>query len=78
MAFYSGGLFPGWRGSLLVGALVSQALVRLELDGEKVTREERLDLRERIRDVRQAPDETVWVTTDSSEGRILRLTPVKR
>jgi glucose/arabinose dehydrogenase len=78
MSFYSGALFPGWRGGLLVGGLVNQALVRLELDGEKVTKEERLDLRERIRDVRQAPDETVWVTTDSSDGRILRLAPVKR
>jgi aldose sugar dehydrogenase len=52
--------------------------VRLELDGEKVTREERLDLRARIRDVRQARDEAVWLTTDSSDGGILRLAPIKR
>jgi glucose/arabinose dehydrogenase len=78
MSFYSGELFRGWRGSLLVGALVAQALVRLELDGEKVTREERLDLRARIRDVRQARDEAVWLTTDSSDGGILRLAPIKR
>jgi glucose/arabinose dehydrogenase len=78
MSFYSGALFPQWRGSLLVGALVAQALVRLELDGEKVTKEERLNLRERIRDVRQAPDDSVWLTTDSSDGRILRLAPAKR
>ena len=78
MSFYSGALFPGWRGSLLVGGLVGQVLVRLELDREKVTKEERLELRERIRDVRQAPDGTVWVATDSSDGRIVRLAPVKR
>jgi aldose sugar dehydrogenase len=78
MSFYSGELFPRWRGSLLVGALVSQALVRLEVDGEKVTREERVNLRERIRDVRQGPDQAVWLTTDSSEGRVLRLAPVSR
>jgi glucose/arabinose dehydrogenase len=54
-------------------------LVRLELDGEKVTREERLlgDLRERIRDVRQGPDGAIWLLTDSGNGRVLRVTPGK-
>jgi glucose/arabinose dehydrogenase len=77
MAFYSGDLFPSWRGNLFVGALAGQALVRLELDGEKVTKEERLlqDLRERIRDVRVGPDGALWLATDSSNGRILRVTP---
>src|SRR5258705_10889419 len=56
MAFYTGDLVPNWRhNSLFVGALVGQMLVRLEIDGEKVGKEERLlqNLRERIRDVRQ-------------------------
>ncbi len=58
MTFYTGDLFPAWRGNLFVGALVGQMLVRLELDGEKVVKEERLlqGLNERIRDVRQGPD----------------------
>ncbi len=42
MAFYSGALFPSWRGNLFVGALRDQMIVRLTLDGEKVTGEERL------------------------------------
>jgi glucose/arabinose dehydrogenase len=77
MAFYSGDLFPGWRGNLFVGALAGQALVRLELDGDKVGKEERLlqDLRERIRDVRAGPDGALWLLTDSANGRILRVTP---
>jgi len=77
MAFYGGDLFPKWKGNLFVGALKAQLLVRLELDGEKVTREERLlqDLRERIRDVRQGPDGAVWLLTDSRNGRVLRVTP---
>ena len=77
MAFYTGDLFPAWRGNLFVGALAGQALVRLELDGEKVGKEERLlqDLRERIRDVRVGPDGALWLLTDSSNGRILRVTP---
>ena len=75
MAFYAGDLLPAWRGNLFVGALAGQALVRLELDGEKITREERLlrDLRERIRDVRQGPDGALWLLTDNSDGRILRV-----
>src|SRR5205085_3349367 len=77
MAFYTGEDFPGWRGNLFVGALAGEMLVRLELSGEKVTREERLlqQLHERMRDVRQGPDGTLWLATDSSSGRILRLTP---
>jgi len=80
MAFSTGSLFPAWRNNLLVGALAAQILVRLELDGEKIVREERLlhELRERIRDVRQGPDGAVWLATDSTSGRILRLTPAKQ
>jgi aldose sugar dehydrogenase len=79
MAFSTGDLFPGWRGNLFVGALVDRSLVRLELDGEKAVKEERLlrELRERIRDVRQGPDGALWVATDSSSGRILRVAPAR-
>jgi aldose sugar dehydrogenase len=79
MAFYTGELFPAWRGNLFVGALAGQLLARLELDGDKVVKEERLlrELRERIRDVRQGPDGALWLLTDNSSGRILRLAPAK-
>jgi glucose/arabinose dehydrogenase len=79
MAFYTGDAFPNWRGSLFVGALVLRHLNRLELAGEKVVNEERLltGLRERIRDVRQAPDGTLWLLTDARTGQVLRLSPVK-
>jgi aldose sugar dehydrogenase len=79
MAFYTADLFPNWKGNLFVGALAGQLLVRLELDGEKVTKEERLlqNLRQRIRDVRQGPDGAIWLLTDSSDGRVLRVTPAK-
>lgn len=78
MAFYAGKAFPKWRGSLFVGSLKFRFLDRLELDGTKVVREERLltELGERIRDVRVGPDGFVYVATDSAEGRILRLEPV--
>jgi glucose/arabinose dehydrogenase len=79
MAFYTGDLFPQWKGNLFVGALAGEVLVRLELDGERVTKEERLlrDLHERIRDVRQGPDGALWLLTDRDQGRILRLVPGK-
>ncbi|HEX8165681.1 MAG TPA: PQQ-dependent sugar dehydrogenase [Beijerinckiaceae bacterium] len=77
MAFYTGDKFAGWRGSVLVGALAGSLVARLELDGDKVVREERIlkELRERIRDVRQGPDGLVYLLTDSPQGRILRLRP---
>jgi glucose/arabinose dehydrogenase len=79
MAFYTGTLFPKWKGNLFVGSLVSHMLVRLELDGDTVTKEERLldTLNERIRDVRQGPDGALYLATDSDDGRILRVVPVK-
>jgi glucose/arabinose dehydrogenase len=78
MAFVSGSKFPQWTGDLLVGALRDQMLVRLELDGEKVVREERLlrGIVGRIRDVRMGPDGLVYLLTDDSEGALLRLEPV--
>jgi glucose/arabinose dehydrogenase len=80
MTFYHGAAFPAWRGNLFVGALAGKALVRLELDGEKVGKEERLltNLGERIRDVREGPDGALWLTTDNPAGRILRITPAKK
>jgi glucose/arabinose dehydrogenase len=64
---------------LLVGALAGQMLVRLTLDGEKVIKEERLLQGRvgRIRDVRLGPDGFVYLLTDDSQGRLLRLEPVK-
>ena len=79
MAFYAGDAFPGWRGNLLVGALRDEMVVRLELDGEKVVREERLikGVIGRIRDVRVGPDGLVYLLTDERDGVIARLEPVK-
>jgi glucose/arabinose dehydrogenase len=77
MTFYTAELFPKWRGSLFTGALAGRMLVRLSLDGNTVTGEERLlqNLNERIRDVRQGPDGALWLLTDSSAGRVLRVSP---
>ncbi len=77
MAFCTGDRYPGWRGHLFVGSLKFRLLARLELDGERVVREERLlpDLGERVRDVREGPDGLLYLLTDEDNGRLLRLDP---
>lgn len=82
MTFYTGSLFPAWKGNLFVGGHGTNDLVRLVLDGEKVIGEERLlkDLQpkpERIRDVRTGPDGALYVVTDGATARILKLVPKK-
>ena len=77
MAFYSGERFPRWRGNLFLGALRDQMLVRLQLDGEKVVKEERLlrGVVGRIRDVRTGPDGFLYLVTDDNNGAVFRLEP---
>jgi glucose/arabinose dehydrogenase len=79
MAFCTGNLIPSWNGSLINGALKFELLSRLTLDGDRAVKEERLlqSLHERIRDVRQGPDGAIYLLTDNSAGRILRLAPAK-
>ena len=55
LTFYTGDAFPRWRGSLFLGALSGEMLVRLELDREKVVREERPARRPRDPHPRRAP-----------------------
>jgi aldose sugar dehydrogenase len=78
MLFYTGNRFPHWQGNLFVGSLKFGLLVRLELEGERVTSEERLlDFQfGRIRDVVQGPEGDLWLLTDDSDGKLLRLSPV--
>jgi len=75
--FYTGAAFPDWQGDLFVGSLNPGALVRLELNGYKVTGETRYlgNLNERIRHVRQGADGFLYLLTDSSRGRVLRVEP---
>ncbi|SFB07210.1 PQQ-dependent sugar dehydrogenase [Azotobacter beijerinckii] len=75
MAFYDAGRFPAWQHSLFIGALAAQALIRLELDGDRIAHEERLleGLATRIRDVRVGPDGYLYLLTDETNGKLLRL-----
>jgi glucose/arabinose dehydrogenase len=76
--FYTGNAFADWRGDLLVGSLTPGGLVRLRMADGRVTEETRYAIDgERVRDVRQGPDGMIYLLTDSSRGRILRLEPAK-
>lgn len=74
MIFYKGDLFP-WKGNILASSLAG-AIVRLEIADGKVTGEERL-LKDqgRIRDITEAADGSLYVLTDESDGKVLRVTP---
>lgn len=77
LEYYTGDLFPEWKGSFLVGGLVGAKLVRLVMENGEVAGQESLlaNRGERIRDVRQGPDGAVYVLTDETDGSILRITP---
>jgi glucose/arabinose dehydrogenase len=80
MTFYTGDLFPAWKGSLFIGGMTVRSLVRLVTDAQgKVTGEERLlqDQKERIRDVNQGPDGALYLLTDNAKGRVLKVVPKK-
>jgi glucose/arabinose dehydrogenase len=77
MSFYTGNAFPAWRGNLLIGGLSSEALVRLTLDGQQVTGEQRLAMSSRIRAVQQGPDGLIYLLTDSPDGRVLKIEPAR-
>jgi aldose sugar dehydrogenase len=77
LAVYQGKMFPEWNGDLLAGALKFELLVRLDRDEKGAMKgEERLFEGEfgRIRDVRVAPDGSIYLLTDDSNGKIVRLT----
>ncbi len=75
--FYTGDAFPAWRGSLFVGGLKDERLVRLTLENDRVTGEEHLlaDRGQRVRDVRQGPDGALYVVTDEENGELWRIAP---
>jgi glucose/arabinose dehydrogenase len=80
MAFYTGELFPAWRGSLFVGGLAGKHVARLTLEGRRVIGEERLfaDRDARFRDVRMGPDGAIYLLTDAENGELLRVVPAEK
>ena len=77
MVFYSGTKFPRWKNNLFIGSLKNKMLVRLEITGNVISKEERLlkDKIGRVRDVREGPDGFIYLITDELDGRLVRLEP---
>ncbi|MDJ0861865.1 MAG: PQQ-dependent sugar dehydrogenase [Gammaproteobacteria bacterium] len=75
LVFYTGDVYPSWKGNLFSGALKFGQVRRIELNGEQVVSEEKLTIGRRVRDVRQGPDGYLYVLTDESNGALLRIVP---
>ncbi|HEY0892573.1 MAG TPA: PQQ-dependent sugar dehydrogenase [Cellvibrio sp.] len=76
--FYTGDKFPQWKNNILLTSLKDKTFVRLVVDGEKITKEERLlakELDQRLRHVVQGPDGLVYLVTDESKAKIYQLSP---
>ncbi len=71
--FYSGRMWPEWKGQALIAGLGSGGLVRVRIDGEKAIEEARYPLGNRIREIREAPDGSLYLLEDGKCGRLLRL-----
>jgi aldose sugar dehydrogenase len=74
MAIYTGDLWPDWRGQKFVGSLRFDYLARV--GGAPMAEVEQIKGREtaRVRDVRQAPDGSIWFVSEA-RGTIYRITP---
>ncbi|MBS3744575.1 MAG: PQQ-dependent sugar dehydrogenase [Wenzhouxiangellaceae bacterium] len=73
MTFYTGKSFPAWQGDLFVGGLRSALVSRLVLEDGRVVAEEWLEIGHRVRDVVQGPDGDIYLVTDESDGRVMRI-----
>ena len=75
LMFYSGELFPKWKGSAFASGLVSKSLNRIIVDGATAKPAERWAMGFRVRDVEQGADGALWLLEDSNSGGLYRLTP---
>jgi glucose/arabinose dehydrogenase len=75
LMFYTGDLFPDWKGDAFVAGLSAAALIRIGFEGDTAFEEERFDINRRIRAVRQGPSGAIWLLEDGDGGRLLQLTP---
>jgi glucose/arabinose dehydrogenase len=84
MTFYTGDKFPNWKNNVFVGAMRQGEIDRtghierivFNEKWEEIRREQMLlEMRQRIRDVRQGPDGFLYVLTDEDQGALLRIEP---
>ena len=74
--FYTGAMFPQWKGSALIGGMGSQSLTRVTFDGKGGAKPaERWAMGKRVRDVEQGPDGSLWILEDANPGALIHVTP---
>jgi len=74
--FYSGAMFPQWKGSALIGGMGTTTINRVTFDGKGgATAAERWRVGKRVRDIEQAPDGALWIVEDANPGGLYRVTP---
>lgn len=74
--FYDGGMFDAWQGDAVIANLGTQSLVVVDTDASanSATEEARYDFGNRLRDIVEYPDGSIWIIEDGEGGRLLRLT----
>lgn len=77
LLYYSGDLFPQWNGSLFIGGLSGEVLIRVKLDDQKAEVANTWPMGARIREVEQGADGAIYLLTDGTDGKLLRLTPTQ-
>ncbi len=79
LLIYTGELFPQWKGDALIGTLTGQALIRVDIDGDKARKADQWNMGNRIRAVDQGPRGEVYLLEDgrNGPGRLLRLEPAR-
>ena len=73
MEFYTGDMFPEWQGNMMIGGLTATGVVIVRVNGKQAEEVDRIQLGARIRDVEQAPDGSIYVLTDQSNGNVWKL-----
>jgi glucose/arabinose dehydrogenase len=77
MIIYSGSMFPAWRGDALIAGLSAKALIRVDINGANAREAERWDMGNRIREVEQGSDGSLYLLEDGPGGRLLKLTATR-
>lgn len=76
LSVYRGSAFQEWQGDLFAGALVFQEVRRIRLSASgQVAEQETIKIGQRVRDVREGPDGSIYVLTDETNGQLLRIRP---
>jgi len=75
LAWYGGDMYPGWKNSLLMGALSGEGLIRMAIDGATLHKSDRWDFGKRVREVEVRDDGSVWLLTDGEDGKLVKLVP---